>query len=98
MQIEITERKKVPLLSRERIIVMATYDGATPSRQALLKEIAQKLQMSEKQVIIKHVYTRFGSLNAKIIVHAYDKIEHVAEIEEKHIVKRHVKEQPKASA
>lgn len=95
MNIEVTERKKVPLLSRERITAIASFEGATPSREKLLKEVAKALEVPETRIIIKHIYTRFGVQHAKVIIHVYETEQELRDVEEAHLVKKHTKEQPK---
>ena len=71
MEIEIVKEKETPLLSRRRINAMAYYEGATPSRVQFLNEVAKKLKADAKLISVRHIYTRFGSPRAKLIVHQY---------------------------
>ena len=94
MKIEITEQKKVPLLSRERITATISFEGPTPSRDKLLKEIAKELKVVETKIIIKHIYTRFGVQHAKAIIHVYETEQDLKDVEEAHLVKKHTKDEP----
>ena len=49
-------------------------------------------------VIIKHVYTKFGKKEAKIIAHVYEKLDDLKKIEEEHLLKKHFKEEKKPEA
>lgn len=71
MNLEVKKEVETPLLSRKRVTIMATYEGATPSRKELTTQIAKKLSSDENLVILKHIYTRFGMQKAKIIAHIY---------------------------
>lgn len=93
MKIEVNEKREVPLLSRSRITLTADFQGPTPSREAIRKEVAREAKSDEKLVIVKHVYTRFGKPGAKIIAHVYKNEKDLNDFEEKVMLKKHVKEE-----
>jgi small subunit ribosomal protein S24e len=69
MKLDIIKERDTPLLSRKRVTISIEYEGATPSRLDLKKEVAKKVGSKEDLTIIKHVYTRFGRQKAKVIAH-----------------------------
>jgi ribosomal protein S24E len=71
MKLELQKEKELPLLSRKRATFVVEAEGATPSRKELLKEVAKKLNVDEKLVVIKHIYSKFGFSDAKIIANVY---------------------------
>ena len=72
MEIEIQKQIDVPLLNRQRVSIMVTFDGgATPSILQFKELISSKLNMHKDLIAIRHVYQRYGSTNAKVIVHVY---------------------------
>ena len=89
MNIEIKKERDTPLLSRKRVTLVAEYEGATPSRLSLRKDVAGKLKVQENLVILKHVYTRFGSQKAKIIAHVYNNEEDLKKIEDPSLLAKH---------
>ncbi|MBI2148015.1 hypothetical protein HYU19_06130 [Candidatus Woesearchaeota archaeon] len=97
MKIEIIKERETPLLSRTRATLNVEYEGATPSRMALRKEIAKKVGSDEKLTVIRHVYTKFGRQKAKVIVNIYKtendmmSVEH-AKLISKHLGKKEAKE------
>ncbi|MBI4454023.1 hypothetical protein HY636_05255 [Candidatus Woesearchaeota archaeon] len=71
MELEIQKQKETPLLARTRINIIARYDKETPSIVNLRKEVALKLKADENLVIIRHIYTKYGKRESKIIAHVY---------------------------
>lgn len=89
MNIEIKKERDTPLLSRKRVTLMAEYEAATPSRASLRAEIAKKLNSPENLVILRHIYTRFGSRKAKIIAHVYRNEEELKKLEDDSLLVKH---------
>ena len=69
--------------------LIAEYEGATPSRIKIRKEVATKLKAKENLVVIKHVYTKFGSQKAKIITHIYNNEDEMKKLEHDVLLKKH---------
>lgn len=70
MKLEITNEKANRLLHRTELQCSVKFEGATPRRDELLKDIAAKKHTNEKLIAIDSVKQEFGkqeaSLNAKI--------------------------------
>lgn len=93
MEIEITKEKETPLLSRKRVTAFAHYEGSTPSRLKIMKEVAKALKADENLVILRHIYTRFGQHRAKLIIHTYSDEQTMLRLEGAELVAKH---RPKA--
>ena len=72
MNITILKQEKQPLLSRTEIYAKVEFKGSTPSKEKLKKSIATKLKQKEELTAIKHIYTEFGSQEAKVEAFIYD--------------------------
>ncbi len=91
MNLELLKEKEVPILSRKRYTYILEAEKATPSRLELLKEIAKKLNTAEKLIVIKHIYSQYGSSKVKVIVNAYKKEEDLKKFEHESLINRHHK-------
>lgn len=88
--IEIKEKKESPLLSRIEVIADLSYENTTPSNVEIKKQLAKKLNVDEKLVMIKNIKTYFGMHKAKIFANVYKKDKDIREPE--HIFR---KQEPK---
>ena len=60
------------------------FEGnSTPSNDNVRKAIASELKADEKLVIVKHIYTSFGSSEASIEAYVYNTEEDLKRIEPK---------------
>ncbi len=89
MTLQILKEKETPLLARKRITVLATFENATPSRAQLRKEIASLTKSTEQLVLIKHIYTKFGNPQAKVICHIYQNEQDIKKLEPPYMLKKH---------
>ena len=90
MKLDIHKEMEAPLLARKRVTLIAEFEGATPSRKDLLKEVAKKLKSDEKLTVIRHIYSKFGRQKAKVIVNVYENADAMKHLEEDSFVKKHV--------
>ena len=82
MELEIQKQTDVPLLNRQRVSVMVSYDGgATPSILQFKDLIALKLKVNKDFVAVRHVYQSYGLTKAKVIVHVYKTREELLRLE-----------------
>lgn len=88
MEFKITEKKEAILLSRKEITAIIAFKGATPSKEVIKKELASALKANEKLIVIKYVYTSFGSEAAKVIAYQYATEEDMKRIEPKEKIKK----------
>ena len=78
MKIEIVSQKKNPLIGREDVEARINHDGQrTPSRQEILKEIAQLLKTKEEHIIIDRIFTVQGQAVSHAKALSYGKVEDV---------------------
>jgi ribosomal protein S24E len=71
MELKINTQKDNKLLNRIEVEATVTFTGATPSRADMVKEIAKQAKADEKLVVIKHIYTDFGTTKATVRAFAY---------------------------
>jgi len=71
MEIKIQDKKEQKLLSRTELSAHVTFDGTTPSREDIKKELTKKTKSKEELIIVKHIYTKFGSKEADLIAYVY---------------------------
>jgi ribosomal protein S24E len=95
MQIEIQKERDTPLLSRRRITVTVASEGKTPSRLELVKEISKALKVSEDLIVIRHIYTSYGSSFVKAIVNVYEDPKIMLRLEGEKLVAKHKKQEEK---
>ena len=88
---EVVKEREMKLLSRKRITLIRENNGATPSRQQLLTEVASQFKISEDLVVIKHIYPQFGENKTKIIVHMYTDKKKMSLFEHANLLKKHEK-------
>jgi len=69
---KIIEKKENPLLSRTEILAEISFEKATPPDEEVKKQIASQLKVDEALVVVKNIYTEFGSPNAKVTAFIYD--------------------------
>ncbi len=98
MKIEILKEQDMPLLSRKRYTLSMESGKETPSRKEILKKVADELKSKPELVIIKHIYTRYGSKNIKVIANIYKNKKDLERIEEKYLLKKNSLEEKKEEA
>lgn len=82
MAVTIKKTEEKPLLARKEIEAHVMFEGkATPSNDEVAKAIASELKTDEKLVVVKHIYTAYGSSEADIEAYAYDTEEALKKIE-----------------
>ncbi|MBS1266446.1 MAG: 30S ribosomal protein S24e [Candidatus Woesearchaeota archaeon] len=93
---EIISEKDKPLMARKQVCVEITFDGPTPSRKKVRKQIADKFKTKEELVFVHQIDTEFGFRRANVTANIYKKKEDIKEpsyIHERH--KKEVKEPEK---
>ena len=71
MQLNITQKKEEPLLSRTMLKATIEFDKSTPSYQEVISLLASNVKSDEKLVAIRHVYTSFGDKKAEVQAYVY---------------------------
>ena len=72
MELKIIETKKNDLLSREELKIEILFDAVTPSNKGLQDAISSKKGASSDLIVVKHIYTAFGSKKADVTAYIYD--------------------------
>lgn len=82
MEVEIKKQAEAPLLGRQRVTGIVSFEGgATPSILKLKDVLATKLKVNKDLIAIRHVYQRFGYTQVKVIAHIYKKREDLLKLE-----------------
>jgi ribosomal protein S24E len=93
MAFKLDKTEEKPLLARKEVAGKMTFEGkATPSNADVAKAIASELKTDEKLVVVKHIYTAFGSCEAEIQAYVYNTEEDLKKIEPKEKKKGEKKE------
>ena len=71
MQINITDKKEEPLLSRTMVSAALEFEKSTPSYAEVTTVLASALKSDEKLIAIRHIYNSFGSRKAQVIAYLY---------------------------
>ncbi len=102
MDIEITKEKDRPLFSRKRITAWVYAEGATPNRTEICLALAKKIGAKPELVSIRHIYSRFGQNDTKVIAHVYKDRKTMERLESEGLLKKHklaeAKEKPAEEA
>ncbi len=81
MELNIESQKNQPLLGRKFILGNLKFEKATPSYAEVKKDLAEKTKSSEEVVVVKNVYTNFGTRTASFEAVVYDSPETLKSIE-----------------
>ena len=71
MQLNITQKKEEPLLSRTMLKATLEFENSTPSYAEVTSLLAGNLKSDEKLIVIRHVYTSFGDKKAEVQAYVY---------------------------
>ncbi|MFA6088509.1 MAG: hypothetical protein WC755_01470 [Candidatus Woesearchaeota archaeon] len=86
MELEIIKQKDVPVLSRKRIVCLATFDKETPTRKQVNDKLAAMVSTTPDLIITRHIYTKFGERKAKVISHVYKSFDELKKNEDKDVI------------
>ena len=98
MNLQVITDEKNPLFKRREITAKLGYEDKTPSRLEIRKEVAKKLGTKEELVIIKRIIPDYGTPAAKCEANIYDDEKSLKELEEKHMVNRHLPKKKEGEA
>ena len=73
MQINVTDKKEQPLLSRTMLKATLEFEKATPSYPEVTSLISSNIKADEKLIAIQHIYTSFGDKKADNLLSAIEK-------------------------
>lgn len=83
MEVKIVRKTENKLLHRVELAGNINFTGATPSHKELEEELSKLLKVKPEVIMIKHVYTNFGSQTARFEAFIYDSVEKLVSIERK---------------
>lgn len=66
MNITINNTHENQLLERSDIYATVTFEGATPSTSEVTVAMATQLKKDQELIVVKHVRTQFGRMEAKV--------------------------------
>lgn len=99
MKLEILNERVNRLLYRTELDCKVEFEGPTPSRLDLIKEIASKKHVDEKLVVLDSVEQEFGKQECRFQARIYEseKARKMVEGKEKKVKKLEKKEKPAES-
>ena len=99
MKIEITEKKENLLQERTEVRFTVDHTGeATPTRKAIIDEIAKMMKAKKGTVVINNVDTQYGRGISKGYVKVYKTEEAALKFEREYLLKRSGIANPKDAA
>lgn len=72
MKIEITERRRNPIMGREELEFEVSESKATPSRKDLAEMLASKTGKEQSLVVVKKISSEYGSMRVLGKASVYD--------------------------
>ena len=80
---KIIKQEEHKLLERKRITAEVIHDkNKTPSKQEIVKELAQDLNVNPELINLRHIYTHFGATKSKVIANIYNNLAMLKSLEE----------------
>ncbi len=92
LQINIDSKDEKPLMSRTELKGLVAFDGSTPSRAEVRKEIAKAMKTQEENVVVESLATYYGDSKADLLAYVYKNADDAKAITHKHITKRNAVE------
>jgi ribosomal protein S24E len=71
MDLIITEKKENVFLNRFEVYGKVKFDGATPSNTQTAELVGKELGKNAELVVLKKLYSKFGSREAEILAYVY---------------------------
>lgn len=89
MTIEIKKQEEAPLFNRTNIEARTAFDGPTPTRKDIQKQLSTKLKVEKELIIVHSIYTEFGHGVADIKASTYKNKKDLEAVERKYMINRH---------
>ena len=90
MDIEITNKKPEPLMKRIYFEGKLVFEGKTPSRIDIKKDVCSKLGSKDALTVIRKINTDYGSERALFNGYAYEDEANLKNLENKYTLLRHL--------
>ena len=97
MEIKVIEERENKIFGRKEILIEASYDEQTPSRETVKEEVCKKLNLNPDSTLIVGINQLSGSKKSEIRVQSYSNKERMKLFEKKRGEKKKA-EGPKATA
>ncbi|MEM0466172.1 MAG: 30S ribosomal protein S24e [Candidatus Thermoplasmatota archaeon] len=89
MEIEIQSKNVNPLMNRTEVAFVISHKGeATPKRDLVRGELAEKLSVKKEQVVIDYMDSDFGIQRTKGYAKIYQTVDEIKAAESDYILKR----------
>jgi len=90
MDIEVMKQSKEPLMNRVYFEAKIVFQGKTPSRIDIIKDLCKKLSSKDNLTVIRKINNDYGSERAIINGYVYNDEATMKKIENKHVLLRHL--------
>jgi ribosomal protein S24E len=90
MDINITNKKEEKLMKRTFFEAKLVFNGKTPSRIDIKKDLCHKLESKDALTVISKIVNDYGSERAKITGYVYDDENTMKNLENKYVMLRHL--------
>ncbi|MGV8162739.1 MAG: hypothetical protein ACP5N2_05415 [Candidatus Nanoarchaeia archaeon] len=97
MDIKDVQSVKV-LLPRKEVRITIAFENATPNRKQLKKMVADKVKAKEELVIVRNVYTKYGSMEAEVVAFVYDNLDAMKGLEYEKMINKNSDKKPEEKA
>lgn len=94
MDIKIINDKNNALLNRRELNLSVTFDGATPSRDAMRDKIAAMLTVPLELVIVQKIENEFGKQKLKAYIKVYEDEARMKQVEGAYVLERNKLPEP----
>jgi ribosomal protein S24E len=83
MKLEVLQEQKSPMLSRTEYKFKLLFQGATPSKDDVMKIMKEHFKENQENIVIKKIQNIFGRNEAMLDVYYYDNQESLQKLEPK---------------
>jgi len=90
MNVEIANKKQEPLMKRIYFEAKLIFEGKTPSRLDIKKDLCHHLSSKEALTVIRKIITDYGSERAIVSGYAYDDEAAMKKLESRYTMLRHL--------
>lgn len=97
MEVKDVQSNKI-LLPRKEVTVSIVFEGSTPGRAQLRKSVADKIKAKEELVIIRHIYTKYGSKEAEVVAYVYENENALKSLEYEKMMQKNSDKSPEGKA
>jgi small subunit ribosomal protein S24e len=90
MDIEVLKQSKEPLMKRSYFEAKIVFQGKTPSRIDMKKDLCKKLESKDNLTVVRKISTDYGTERAIINGYVYEDEATMKNIENKYVLVRHL--------